>query len=216
MDFISYIRPLNQISREPNLTRIEDHIDEKLIRRFKRGDMKAFRKIYDTYCEPLFRFANSYLKDSFEAEEIVQDVFLKVWEKRDEVDEQKSFKSYLYRITVNKVFNELKHRVVKQKYEQHALNFDQVTSETPESSIQFQELNKQLDILLTKLPEQQRTIFIMSRWKGLTNAEIAENLSLSIRTVENQIYRAAKFIKLHLNEDYPIQILLIVFGYQSF
>lgn len=198
------------------MTEIDEHIDERLIWRFRRGDMDAFRKIYDSYSQALFRFANSYLKDSFGAEEIVQDVFLKVWEKREDVDVQKSLKSYLYRITVNKVFNELKHRVVKQKYEKHALNLDQVTGETPESSIQFQELNKKLDILLTKLPEQQRTIFIMSRWKGLTNAEIAEQLNLSIRTVENQIYRAAKFIKLHLNDDYPILVLLIAFGYQSF
>ena len=175
----------------------------------------AFRKIYDGFSEPLYRFAYSYLKDSFEAEEIVQDVFLKVWEKRDEIDEQKSFKSYLYRITINKIFNELKHRVVKQKYEQHLLNFDQLTHETPESSIQFQELNKKLELLLTKLPEQQRAIFIMSRWKGLSNAEIAEKLNLSIRTVENQIYRAAKFVKLHLNDDYPIAILIIAFGFQS-
>ena len=198
------------------MTEIDEHIDERLIGRFRRGDMDAFRKIYDSYSQALFRFANSYLKDSFEAEEIVQDVFLKVWEKREDVDVQKSLKSYLYRITVNKVFNELKHRVVKQKYEKHAQNLDQVTGETPESSIQFQELNKKLDILLTKLPEQQRTIFIMSRWKGLTNAEIAEQLNLSIRTVENQIYRAAKFIKLHLNDHYPILVLLIAFGYQSF
>ena len=176
--------------------------------------MEAFRKIYESFCEPLYRFAYSYLKDSFEAEEIVQDVFLKVWEKRAEVDEQKSFKSYLYRITVNKIFNELKHRVVKQKYDQHLQNFDQTSIETPESSIQFQELNKKVEHLLTRLPEQQRNIFIMSRWKGLSNAEIADNLDLSIRTVENQIYRAAKFIKLHLNDDYPIGILLIVFSYQ--
>lgn len=198
------------------MARIDDHIDEKLIARFRDGDMDAFRKVYNSFCEPLYRFAFSYLKDSFEAEEIVQDVFLKVWEKRDEVDEHKSFKSYLYRITVNKIFNELKHRVVKQKYEQHALKIEQVPGETPESSIQFQELNTKIEQLLLKLPEQQRNIFIMSRWKGLTNAEIAENLRLSIRTVENQIYRASKFIKLHLNDDYPIVILLIAFGYQSF
>ncbi|MDD2304183.1 MAG: RNA polymerase sigma-70 factor [Prolixibacteraceae bacterium] len=198
------------------MSKIEEHIDAKLISNFRNGDIEAFRKIYESYCEPLYRFAYSYMKDSFEAEEIVQDVFIKIWERREDVDEQKSFKSYLYRITVNKVFNELKHRVVKQKYEQHALNFDQITSETPESSIQFQELNKKLDLLLTQLPEQQRNIFIMSRWKGLSNAEIAESLSLSLRTVENQIYRASKFIKLHLNDDYPIVILLIAFGYQSF
>lgn len=204
------------ILKETYLSKIEEHIDAKLISNFRNGDIEAFRKIYESYCEPLYRFAYSYMKDSFEAEEIVQDVFIKIWERREDIDEQKSFKSYLYRITVNKVFNELKHRVVKQKYEQHALNFDQITSETPESSIQFQELNKKLDLLLTQLPEQQRNIFIMSRWKGLSNAEIAESLSLSLRTVENQIYRASKFIKLHLNDDYPIVILLIAFGYQSF
>jgi len=196
------------------LARTKEHIDERLVARFRNGDMEAFRKIYESFCEPLYRFAYSYLKDSFEAEEIVQDVFLKVWEKRAEVDEQKSFKSYLYRITVNKIFNELKHRVVKQKYDQHLQNFDQISIETPESSIQFQELNKKVEHLLTRLPEQQRNIFIMSRWKGLSNAEIADNLNLSIRTVENQIYRAAKFIKLHLNDDYPIGLLLIVFGFQ--
>jgi len=197
------------------LAKEDQDIDLKTIAKFKNGDILAFRKIYDGFSEPLYRFAYSYLKDSFEAEEIVQDVFLKVWEKRDEIDEQKSFKSYLYRITINKIFNELKHRVVKQKYEQHLLNFDQLTHETPESSIQFQELNKKLELLLTKLPEQQRAIFIMSRWKGLSNAEIAEKLNLSIRTVENQIYRAAKFVKLHLNDDYPIAILIIAFGFQS-
>ncbi|HZL09547.1 MAG TPA: RNA polymerase sigma-70 factor [Prolixibacteraceae bacterium] len=197
------------------MTRIDEYIDKKLVVRFKNGDMSAFQRIYDSFCQPLYRFALSYLKDSFEAEEIVQDVFLKVWENRLDIDIQKSFKSYLYRITVNKIFNELKHRVVKHKYEQHLLHTDQQFNESPESAIQFQELNSKLDILLTKLPDQQRTIFIMSRWKGLSNAEISEKLSLSIRTVENQIYRAAKFIKLNINDDYPIGILVIIFGLQS-
>lgn len=194
------------------MTKIDEHIDERLIARFRKGDMDAFRKIYESHSKSLYRFAFSYLKDSFEAEEIVQDVFLKVWEKREEVDEQKSFTSYLYRITVNKIFNELKHRVVKKKYEQHALKFDQITGETPESSIQFQELNTKLEKLLTELPKQQRNIFIMSRMKGQSNTEIAQTMSLSIRTVENQIYRASKFIKLHLKDDYPLTILLIVFS----
>ena len=198
------------------MTKIDEHIEKDLISRLKSGDMAAFQKIYDSFCKPLYRFTFSYMKDSFDAEEIVQDVFLKLWEKRDEVDELKSFKSYLYRITVNKIFNELKHRVVKRKYDQHLLNIELVNDETPESAIQFQELNNKLEQLLSKLPEQQRNIFIMSRWQGLSNTEIALNLGLSARTVENQIYRAAKFIKLHLNQDYPIVILSIVFGYQTF
>lgn len=192
-----------------------EHIDIKLLHRFRDGDVEAFRKIYETFCDPLYRFAYSYLKDEFESEEIVQDVFLKVWEKRAEVDVQKSFKSYLYRITVNKVFNALKHRVVRQKYEQQAMRSDQHTEETPESSIQFNELNEKLEHLLNELPEQQRTIFVMSRWKGMSNAEIADQLNLSIRTVENQIYRATRFMKLHLNDNYPLVILLIIFGFTS-
>lgn len=198
------------------MTKIDEHIDERLIAKFRDENMIAFQKIYTSFCEPLYRFAYSYLKDSFEAEEIVQDVFLKVWEKRAEVDVQKSFKSYLYRITVNKIFNELKHRVVRQKYEQHALKFGQLTGETPVSAIEFQELNAKLEQLLSKLPEQQRNIFIMSRWRGVSNAEIAEKLNISLRTVENQIYRAARFVKLHLNNDYPLGILLIIFGKQWF
>lgn len=170
----------------------------------------AFRQIYDLYSKPLYHFAFSYLKDTFEAEEIIQDVFLKIWEKRMDIDEQKSFSSYLYRITVNKVFNTLKHRVVKQKYDQYLLKYEQDNTETPDSSIQYQELNTKVEHLLSQLQEQQRKIFVMSRWKGLSNAEIAQDLSLSVRTVENQIYRASKFIKLHLKDEYPIEILLII------
>lgn len=194
----------------------DEHINEELVARFREGDMNAFQMIYNSFCEPLYRFAFSYLKDSFEAEEIIQDVFLKVWEKRADVDVQKSFKSYLYRVTVNKIFNVLKHRVVKQKYETHVLKFDQRMVETPESVIQFKELNTKLEQLLSKLPDQQRNIFIMSRWKGIPNIEIAEKLKLSIRTVENQIYRAAKFVKLHLKDDYPLVILAILFQNTSF
>ena len=198
------------------MPKTHEHIDVKLLQRFQNGDIIAFQQIYETFCDPLYRFAHSYLKESFEAEEIVQDVFLKVWEKRAEVDVQKSFKSYLYQITVNKIFNELKQRIVRQKYVQQVMHAEQATEETPESSIQFHELNDKLEQLLNELPKQQRTIFVMSRWKGLTNVEIADQLNLSIRTVENQIYRATRFLKLHLNDNYPVLILLIVFGFQVF
>ncbi len=183
------------------------HIDSHLLQKLKVGDRKAFQVIFDAYSERLFHFAYSYLKDSNDTEEIVQDVFLRLWEIRTEVDEEKSFKSFLYKMTVNRVFNHLKRQIVRQKYEEHLMSLDPSFSETPEEELRRNELSEKVQELLNKLPEQKRRIFILSRLKGYSNAEISEKLGLSVRTVENQVYRATRFLKEHLKDDY---LLLLV------
>ncbi len=190
------------------MAKVSKHIDSNLIRKLKGGDRNAFQVIFDAYSERLFHFAYSYLKDSNDTEEIVQDVFLRLWEIRTEVDEDKSFKSFLYKMTVNRVFNHLKHQIVRQKYEEHLMSLDSSFSETPEETLRRNELTDKIQDVLNKLPEQKRRIFILSRLKGYSNAEISEKLGLSVRTVENQVYRATKFLKEHLKDDYLI--LLIV------
>ena len=177
-------------------------IDKQLLKKLKSGDLQAFQEIFMAYSDRLYHFTLSYLKNTFDAEEIVQDVFLLVWEMREEIDEEKSFKSFLYRITVNKVFNHLKRQVVRQKYESYLQHFEQPLSESPEARLHFQELESKVRTLLLKLPEQQRNIFELSRITGLSNLQIAEKLGLSIRTVENQVYRASKFLKDHLKDEY--------------
>lgn len=183
------------------------HIDRNLLRKLKLGDRSAFQVIFDAYSERLFHFAYSYLKDSNETEEIVQEVFLRLWEIRTEVDEEKSFKSFLYKMTVNRVFNHLKHQIVRQKYEEHLMSLDPSFSETPEEALRRNELTDKVQEVLNKLPEQKRRIFILSRLKGYSNAEISEKLGLSVRTVENQVYRATKFLKEHLKDDYLILLI---------
>ncbi|MFB6342744.1 RNA polymerase sigma-70 factor [Saccharicrinis sp. FJH62] len=186
------------------------NIEQELIRRLKRGDEYAYRQIYDAFSENLFHFAFSYLKNTFESEEIVQDVFMRIWEMREEIDEEKSFKSFLYRMTVNKVLNHIKHQVVKQKYECYLQNVNQSFNDNPEADLHFKELNTKIKTLLVKLPGQQQNIFKMSRVDGNSNSQIAEELGLSIRTVENQIYRATKFLKENLKDEYLIVGLLIL------
>lgn len=183
-----------------------EHIDINLIKKLKAGDTKAFQVIFNAYSESLFHFTFSYLKDSFDSEEIVQDIFLHLWEIRSKINEEKSFKNFLYRMTVNKVFNHLKHKVVRQKYENRIMNIEPSFSINPEELIFRKELDVKVQELLSKLPAQKREIFEMSKLMGYSNTEISEKLGISIRTVENQIYRATKFFKEHLKDDYQLVI----------
>jgi RNA polymerase sigma-70 factor (ECF subfamily) len=192
------------------LSKQAKHIDQLLINRLKNGDEQAFQAVFETFGENLFHFAFSYLKDTAGAEEIVQEVFLRIWEIRAEIDEERAFKSFLYRMTVNKIFNHLKHQVVRQKFESYLLNKDQSFYESPEANLHFIELEEKVSSLIKILPEQQKNIFKMSRLEGMSNPEIAETLGLSVRTVENQVYRATKFLKEHLKGEYLIGVLCLL------
>ena len=191
------------------MTTRTEHIDQQMILRLKAGDMAAFQKVFVAYSEKLFLFTCSYLKDTAEAEEIVQDVFLRIWEMREEIDENRSFKSFLYTMAVNKVLNYLKHQVVRQKYEKYLVNFNHDFSASPDAAVHFAELRDKIAGLMEKMPEQQCNVFKMSREDGLSNGEIAEKLGLSIRTVENQIYRASKFLKENLREEYLLALFFL-------
>ncbi|WP_430973898.1 RNA polymerase sigma factor [Sunxiuqinia rutila] len=183
-------------------------IERDLIRELKAGDRKAFQQVFNAYSERLFHFAYSYLKDVNETEEIVQDVFLRLWEIKSEIDVEKSFKSFLYKITVNKVFNHLKRQIVRQKYEDYVLKLEPEYPITPEESLSQKELEANLLKMLGKLPEQKRKIFELSKLKGFSNAEIAEQLGVSVRTVENQVYRASKFLRERLAEEHLLLLLM--------
>ncbi|WP_423127991.1 RNA polymerase sigma factor [Gaoshiqia sp. Z1-71] len=194
------------------MTTAPENIDRQLLKRLKGGDMNAFQLVFAAYSQNLLHFTFSYLKDQYEAEEIVQDVFLRIWEIRKDIDEEKSFKSFIYRMTVNKVFNHLKHQVVRKKYEAYLSQSVQSFDESPEARLHYQELEEKIRGILQKLPEQQRNIFQMSRMDGLSNSEISDKLELSIRTVENQIYRANKFLKEQMKNEY----LYILFFLSAF
>ncbi|MGD9557177.1 MAG: RNA polymerase sigma-70 factor [Mangrovibacterium sp.] len=177
-------------------------IDSVVLSKLRDNDLVAFEKVYMAYSEKLFHFAFSYLKSTFEAEEIVQEVFIQVWEMRHQIDPGRSFDSLIHRMTINRVYNQMKHQVVKQKYQNYLTQFDSSLQDSPEAALHFKQLEAKINLLLTRLPEQQRTVFEMSRMKGLSHAQIANELGLSVRTVENQVYRASRFLKEHLKGEY--------------
>ena len=150
------------------------------------------------------------LQDEAAAEEIVQNMFLKLWEKRDRVTVQTSVKAYLYKCVHNDSLNYIKHRKVRASYEDYANLTMKDKSSRPAKTIEIKELEKQIVHALNELPEQCRTIFQLSRFEELKYKEIAERMGLSIKTVEKQMGKALKLLRLKLVDFLALIIILFI------
>lgn len=174
--------------------------DAMLASEIRNDKIDAFEILYHRYSRKLYYFSLRYLSDKSDCEEIVQTVFISIWEHRKTLEESKSIKSYIYKIAVNKIYNYLKKKAIHQKYVDQALLMKEGSMNQTYDLINYKELERTLDILISSLPEQQRKIFLLSRFEGLSASEIAAKLSLSPRTVENQIFRVTKVLKTRLKE----------------
>jgi RNA polymerase sigma-70 factor (family 1) len=158
--------------------------------RIKRGEKEAFRQLFEQYAPKISRFAMSFLKNKTDAEELLQDVFLKLWEKRENIDPEQNIKSYIFKIAINSIYDLVRKKNLEKAFSDFSKYHFRESSENTWHEVIWNEMLSKLDQLVNRMPEQQRKIFRMSREEGLTNDEIAERLSLSKRTVENQLYRA--------------------------
>jgi len=168
----------------------------ELVRLLKRGDMKAFDIIYEKYSRRLYGFVFRYVKQDADTEEIVQDVFIKIWKSRTKIDVYSSFESFLFTIAHNAMVNLLKKRVTEQKYVEHVKSL-QVINESYEltDEIHYKELEQKFLGLLDELSPRQKEIFQLSREEGLSNKEIADKLGISIQTVKNHLVTTLSFLK---------------------
>ena len=160
----------------------------------KSGDHKAFEVIFVSYFNKVKYFINGLVKSESDAEELAQEVFVKLWIGRESIVIEKSFSSYLYVIARNAAFNFIKSRIVRDSY----LN-DQIRngedSATSEEVIVAKETELLLKMIVSKMPEQRRRIYELSRNQGLRNDEIAQQLNISKKTVENQLSLALKELR---------------------
>lgn len=168
--------------------------------------------IFKIFYQPLCRYACSFLNDREEAEEVVQSTFIQVWEKRGSIEVQTSFRSYLYRMVRNACLNVLKHKKVKQAHAMHELAVGQEAHESVHETLLSSELELKVGEVMMDLPEQCRIIFQLSRFEGLRYGEIAEQLQISVKTVENQIGKALKIMREGLKEYLPMLILFLDFN----
>jgi len=170
---------------------LNGNLDEQaLLNRIRKGDEQAFEQIFKSYYPHLVLFAQKYLGDRDLSESLVQDVFVRMWEKRQELD-IRSLKGFLVVTVRNKCNNELKHQKVVRDYERRE-DYHQV-EELPDYNDEVY-LNK-INEVIELLPTERKRIFRMSRMEGLKYREIADKLNISPKTVEAQMGKALKFLR---------------------
>src|SRR4028118_1080130 len=160
-----------------------------------RTDEKVFEQVFKTHFKALHSYAYTILKDDAIAEEMVQNVFFKLWEKKEQLDIQTSLKAYLYKAVYHESLNYLKHQKVKSVHQAYAMHSTDYTSNLADKKLLQGELENKLQMAMNDLPEQCRTIFQLSRFEELKYREIADTLGLSIKTVENQMGKALKILR---------------------
>ncbi len=181
--------------------------EQEIVGAIRQGNERIFEETFRKYYQSLCNYANSILKEMDEAEEVVQNLFLSIWEKRNDLEISISLKSYLYRAVHNHCLNRIKHLKIREEYQQYATNFYDASYESVSQTVMKNELEQKIEEAIKKLPEQCRLIFRMSRFEELKYHEIAEQLALSPKTVENQIGKALKILRVELAEYLPLIII---------
>jgi RNA polymerase sigma-70 factor (ECF subfamily) len=171
------------------------------------GNKKTFEKLFHLYYAPLCRYASSFRLSSEDCEEHVQQLFFDIWQQHQSLTIKTSIKSYLYTALRNQILNKIKHEKVKQEYAVNQIHHADTTVSYIEA--EQTELENHILQIIEKLPPERKRIFILSRNEGLKYREIAEQLNISIKTVENQMGKALAFMREALQEYLSILILLL-------
>lgn len=190
---------------------MDAHTETEAIRR---GEAAAFEAVFRQYYAPLCHYAVRLLNgEPDEAEDLVQQSFVRLWEKRSSIDVNGSVKSYLYKMVYNAVLNRIRNQKNQSKHHTiMAFELERVQNQTPEL---VPELREKLQKALQDLPPQCRHIFELSRFEELKYREIADLLQISIKTVETQMGKALRLMRLQM-ADYLISIIGMIYSFSIF
>jgi RNA polymerase sigma-70 factor (ECF subfamily) len=181
-----------------------------LLQRLVGGDEDAFRELYETYQGRIFLYAYRFTKSKESAEEIVQEVFIRIWEKRSKITIEKNFGGYLSVITRNLVLDGLKKVALDKKAQQHLYQHMKVLRNPVAEDLLSKELERLYQQALNALTEQRRTVYLLSREEELSYMQIAEMLGISKNTVRNHIVNALQTIREHLTNHPDLSAAFII------
>lgn len=170
-----------------------DNVTKEILYAFQKGEHKAFEVVFLAYYNKVKNFIRGFIKSESETEELTQELFVNLWYNHAVIDPEKSFNSYLHMIAHNAVIDFLRHRLVHQKYINNSSHLEY--SPSSEDEMIGKETSLLIDMLVEKMPPQRKQIYILSRHKGLSNAEIATQLNTTKRNVESQLSFALKELR---------------------
>jgi RNA polymerase sigma-70 factor, ECF subfamily len=170
--------------------------EKELIIRLIEGDGDAFEKIYYLYAERVYYFALRYLKNTSDTEEIVQEVFTRIWECRNNLDPDLSFSGYILTTTKNTIFNDNRKKINHQAYCSHVISYLQKNMHNAEDEVIYNDLMALLTKTIEELPPKRQEIFKLSRIQGKSYKEISKKLSISEKTIETHMRLALRDIKI--------------------
>lgn len=211
---LNHTRTAMYLCAEHNLLKVtETSVHDQSTQPIRISDELEFERIFRQYHQLLCRYAFSIVKDAEHAEEMVQEVFLKIWEKKDSLEFSVSLKSYLYRAVHNSCLNLIDKKKKEVRMDDVTLKIVHPTA-TAEEKVQHKELDQAIAAALEKLPAECRKVFEMSRFGEMKYREIADTLGISVKTVENQMGKALRIMREQLSDYLPI--LFPLFFYQLF
>jgi RNA polymerase sigma-70 factor (ECF subfamily) len=186
------------------------NITQELLERLKKGDMLAFDQVYELYSHKLFSFVFRILKNEEEANDIVQEVFVKIWESREKLSDFKLLNSYVFTIAYNNSIDLIRKRINSNKYLDHLKNSSVIQiSPATISDFEYVELNTRAEKLIANLPDRQKQVYLLHREEGLTYPEIAERLKISKNTVENHMVQALKYLRKNMGNSLFVNLMFV-------
>ncbi|MDR1381016.1 MAG: RNA polymerase sigma-70 factor [Tannerella sp.] len=179
----------------------DDSSEAKQLQRLRQGDKKAFEVVYRKYGGRVYHFFLSLLRDGFAAEDLTQNVFMKIWEKREGIDPDGHFEAYLFTIARHMLARESEKRLKEECLRETLQGREENADTDTEQRVETESLHTYIKALVEQFPPVRKHVFMLSRVHHLTNREIGLRLSISEKTVESHLYRALRFLKSKLNSE---------------
>ncbi|MFV0590568.1 MAG: RNA polymerase sigma factor [Draconibacterium sp.] len=186
---------------------------EKILTDLAKDDDSSLEALFDYYYPRLYNFSKSFLKIEDRIDDVLQEVFVKIWQNRKKINSADSFNSFVFTITRNLLLNELRAYISNEKMKDEIRKKSTAQEYSSIAQIEYADLKEKVDTIIETLPERQKQIFILSRIEGLSHKEIAEKLNIKTKTVEYHIAKSISYLKGRLKE---LGVLSVLYFYLFF